>query len=253
MNLTRSMSVELNPACDLGEIHPHCPNRHPDRYKYSPYKKPITDDLFFEFWKWAREKHYFRGVVSMSNYNEPTLIIDRIRAIMARMKAIDPGQPFQLVTNREDGDYEKEFDIVKRSRYRGLTRLCTDAKPEFDGRILVADGEPAPYSSQPQFGHCLRGCHWELIIGFHGEVHLCCADWMCSEISGSICVDDWEECFQKWKSKVIRWHDEESYNRLPHLCRVCLNVNPSLHFREDVDLIRRLPPQRHKDFGVDLL
>jgi hypothetical protein len=94
-----------------------------------------------------------------------------------------------------------------------------------------------------------------LIIGFHGEWHLCCADWTCEESVGSICIDDWDALYYRWKEKArrIKWSNEGEYNALPRLCRSCLDINPSLHFREDVDLIRRLPPQKHKDWGTDLL
>lgn len=210
----------------------------------------------FDFWKWCREKHHFYGVCNMSNYGEPTLAIDQIRDLMRRIREVDPRQPFQLVTNREDHpEFEAEFDIVKRSRYRALIRLCLDGKPEMDNRTLATTGEGRPYSEAWPQGHCLRGLGWELIVDFYGNVAMCCADFSNECSSGSICIDNWDEIYDRWKarSRTIRWSNEAEYNALPRLCRACLDVNPSLHFREDVDLIRRLPPQRHKDFGVDLL
>lgn len=254
MNLTRSLSFEINRSCDMGKIHSRCPNMHPDRFRYGKSKIPLSSDAIFEFWKWGTAKHGFRGICNMSWYGEPTLALDQIRSLIARIKSVDPMQPFQIVTNREDGDFEKEFDIVKRSHYRSLTRLCDDGKPDFDNRTLSIQGEGKPYSSQPPFGHCLRGLGWEIGIDYYGSWCLCCADFTNEESVGSIMTDNWDQLYERWKAKAsrIRWTNEEEYNALPRLCRSCLDVNPSLHFREDVDLIRRLPRQKEKDFGTEV-
>jgi hypothetical protein len=246
MNLSRNLSFEINRECNLGKAHAgFCPNVHSDRYRWSKSPKPITDDLIFEFWKWCREKHYFRGLVNWNGMNEPTLVLDRIYKLMERMRAVDPGQPIQIVTNNERIELPG-FDVVKRSRYRKQTRLCDDGKQEFDNRLAALEGEGLAYDQVIPFGRCLRGMGWEIIIDFYGNWLLCCNDWRNEESFGSICEEDWETIYQRWeaKARTMHWTSEEEYNALPRMCRACLFVNPSMHFREDIDILRRLPEGR---------
>ncbi|MFH1009229.1 MAG: hypothetical protein V1800_17270, partial [Candidatus Latescibacterota bacterium] len=233
MNIARYLSFEINRTCDMGIQHAKfCPNQHPERYRYSLSKIPLNDDLIFEFWDWCVTAHHFRGIVTWSGYNEPTLVLDRIHKIMERMRAIDPWQPFQIVTNRQDGAFPA-FDIVKRSQYGDdpVKRSCDDGVTQLDNRIASAYGEGKPYDQAPQTGRCARGLGWEVTIDHWGNWCLCCNDWRCEESVGSIANESWDELFLRWKekSRLIEWKNREEYERLPRMCRSCIDVNPGLH------------------------
>jgi hypothetical protein len=244
LNCARNLSFEINRGCNMAELHTLCPSANPIRYKYSTSKKPITDDLIFDFWKWCTEKHYFRGILNWNGYNEPSLVINRIHGLLRRMRKIDPGLPSQLVTN-DDNFQSDEFEIIKRSRYgEGGTRLCDDRRPQFDNRLLAAlQGEGKPYTRMAPFGRCVRGMGWEIIIDYYGNWVMCCADFSCENSFGNIWKDDWEGIYQIACAQysAIRWTNEIEYYKLPRLCRACLSVNPSLHIREDIDIIRAWP------------
>ena len=233
MNIARYLAFEINRDCDLGIRHAaYCPNMHPERYMFSRSKIALSDDLIFEFWRWCVEKHHFRGIVTWSGYNEPTLALARIYNIMNRMRALDTWQPFQLVTNRRDGEFWG-FDIIKRSLYGTdpAKRNCDDGVAQLDNRIASARGEGKPYDLAPPSGRCARGLGWEVTIDYYGNWCLCCNDWRSEESIGAIDAEDWEELFLKWKikSRLIEWSNREEYERLPRMCRSCIDVNPGLH------------------------
>lgn len=222
MNILRYMSFEINRTCNLSVVHKDkCPISHPERYKFSHSKIPLSDEVILGFWRWARETKGFRGFVMWHSYNEPTYAMPRIRKLMAEMKAEDPWQPFQLTTNTRPD--VPGFDIVKFSDYEGGLRL--------DNRMATNTGEGKPYDEMPPKGWCGRGLGWECLIDYFGNWCLCCNDWRDEEAVGSIMVDDWERLYTAWKAKAktIQWHDEATYNALPRMCRSCLDKNPSLH------------------------
>jgi hypothetical protein len=221
-NILRYLNFEINRSCNLYHEHEgKCPIAHPERYLFGRKEKALTDDIIVEFWRWCKSKD-FRGLVMWHNYNEPTLVLKRIRGIMARIKAFDPGQPFQLTTNTMfpiEG-----FDIIKRSDY------AQGGKDKLDNRIASARGEGKPYAQMPPRGWCARGLGWELDIDNFGNWGLCCNDWRNEESVGNIWVDDWDALHKAFleKSERIRWNDEASYVALPRMCRSCMDVNPEL-------------------------
>lgn len=233
----------------MSHLHPQCPSGHPIRYKYSKSDKPIDDLLIISFWEWCTYKHYFRGILNWNGYNEPTMVIDRIVNLLHYMRKIDRGLPAQIVTN-DDKFQSDEFEIIKRSRYgAGGTRLCDDRRPQFDNRLAAAiGGEGKPYSQMAPFGRCVRGMGWEVMIDYYGNWCLCCADFSCEEAFGNIWKDDWDEIYEiaSEKYRKICWTNEAEYNALPRLCRACLSVNPSLHLREDIDIIRAWPERKKR-------
>jgi hypothetical protein len=243
MNIARNLSVEINRGCDMAHLHPMCPSASPERYRFSRSTRPITDDLIFDFWRWCTEKHGFRGILNYNGYNEPSLVIVRIHALLQRMRALDPFLPAQLVTNK-DNFQSSAFDIIKRSRYsEGGARLCDDRRPQFDNRLSTAYGEGKPYSQMAPFGRCVRGLGWEIMIDHYANWCLCCNDFRCEEAFGNLWLDDWDELYRigEAKAKTIRWTNEAEYCALPRMCRSCLDLNPSLHLREDIDIIRAWP------------
>jgi len=223
MNTLRLLTFEINNTCNNWVEHKNrCPISHPERYKFSTSNIVIGDKIILDFWRFCRTRG-FRGMILWHMYNEPVLVLNRILSLMKKMKEEDPFQPFQLTTSIP-GDYP-EFDNVKISDYEGGLQL--------DNRIETNTGEGKPYKDMPRHGLCGRGRAWEIPIDYFGNWCLCCGDWRCEESFGNIYDNDWETLYQKWekKRKTIQWHDEESYNALPRLCRACFDKNPSLSWK----------------------
>lgn len=223
MNIIRYLSFEINRECPLSKVHAgKCPISHPERYKFSKSKNVIRDEDILGFYI-ACKSQGFRGIVLWHMYNEPVLVLDRVRHLMKRIKAMDRYQPFQLTTSIE-GDYS-DFDIVKVSDYANGAEL--------DNRLLTCEGEGKPYSEMPKRGWCGRGLGWEIPIDNFGNWGLCCNDWRCEESIGNILQGSYLDLVKRFtkQRRRIRWHDEESYNALPRMCRACLDKNPSLSQR----------------------
>jgi hypothetical protein len=225
INVTRYLMFEVNQNCDLGDAHAsRCPNKHPQRSRFTKSSIPLTDVIIINFWNWCRSRG-FRGVVGWQFYNEPSLAWDRIQRLMRQMQRIDPMQPFSIISNNNNFQFPG-IDIVKRSYYN----LNPDPITQLDNRLAAIDGEGLPYENVPFMGSCVRGLCWEMIIDYFGNLVLCCNDWRCEEGSGSICTDtDWNGIYARWlKRSTIEWYDRDSYERLPRMCRSCMEVNPKL-------------------------
>jgi hypothetical protein len=228
LNILRYLSFEVGRTCVLSELHRgKCPISHPDRYKYSQSEIPLSSYNIMEVWQWARSKG-FRGIVMWHMYNEPVLELSRIRKLMLEMKKIDPLQPFQLTTSIPPPSISSEFDIFLHSDYHGGAQL--------DDRILTNTGEGRPYYKMPQKGHCGRGKGWEVIIDYYGNWCLCCNDWQCEELIGNIHNTSLDTLLNVWEDKRqrIMWTNKEEYEKLPRMCRACLDKNPSLAGRGGV-------------------
>lgn len=217
LNVMRYLSFEINKDCNLSQSHPQCPINHPQRYFYGEKNSFLNDEIIINFWKWCRLKKGFRGIVMWHSYNEPTLVIDRIRYLMRRMKKVDPIQPFQLITNSKIAIHG--FDLYKYTNY---------PDKQLDDRILSAKGEGHSYEDMVKInrstGWCRRGFGWEMIIDYHGNLMLCCNDWRCEESVGNIFTHNWSQLLERFitKSKSIRWENEEEYYNLPRMCRSCM-------------------------------
>ncbi len=227
MRTIRYLTFEISRDCDMATEHADkCPIAHPERYRWSASKRSIDDDLIFDFWAWARQEKHFRGIVMFNSYNEPTLSIERIRVLKARMLIVDPWQPFQITTN-SDMPLD-DFDIVARSHYGGPHYRGSSAT--LDNRMASAKGEGKPYREMKPVGRCGRGLGWEVLIDYFGNWCLCCNDWRNEESFGSIVNTSWETLYKDWTERRsgIKWETEAEYKDLPRMCRACLDVNPAL-------------------------
>src|SRR4030067_682296 len=127
MNVIRYLTFEINQTCPNTALHMgKCPISHPERYKFSTSNKLLSKDIIMEFWRWSRYKG-FRGIVLWHMYNEPVLVLEKIRKLMKTMRLEDIYQPFQLTTSIK-GNYT-DFNIVKFSDYGKKREL------ELDGMI----------------------------------------------------------------------------------------------------------------------
>jgi hypothetical protein len=217
------LTFEINPTCNLAQLHPKCPINDPDRYGFGETEHALTDDLIVTFWLWCRGQG-FDGIILWHLYNEPTLALTRIRTLQKRMQAIEPSQRFHLWTNAPKSLSLKGFDHVQLTDYR-------EVRPDaLDNRRASVTGEGKPYAKVTPSGSCGRGAGWELIIDHHGNWILCCNDWRCEESVGNIFNEDWPVLLARYEQKArIVWNDEASYQALPRLCRACIDVNPKLH------------------------
>jgi hypothetical protein len=205
----------------LGIAHEgRCPNLHPERFKFSSSEVSLTDEVILKFYIWCKRVHHFRGIVNWNGYNEPSLAWDRISGLICKMREIDSNQPIQIVTNSQTFQFPG-VDIVTRSYYGGPTL-------PLDNRIASIRGEGKPYEQSYRQGRCIRGMGWEIVIDHFGNWLLCCNDFRCEESIGSIVNMDWNVLFEKWqkKTQTIEWNDKEEYERLPRICRSCMDVNP---------------------------
>jgi len=220
LNTMRYLTFEVNRACPLRAQHPKCPIGHPERYRFGKQEAPLTDGLIMDFWRWCRERD-FRGIVLWHWYSEPALVLPRLRSLMREMRAEDPGQPFQLFTARKDLDLS-DFDLIKITDY--------ESDKELDDRIAAAfvEGDATPH--QPA-GWCGRGWGWELLVDHYANWCLCCNDWRAEESVGNLWRDDWSEMLRRYHAKAthLRWHDQDSWEALPRMCRSCMRGNFSLH------------------------
>lgn len=224
LNVIRYLDFEINNTCDMGHLHPKCPNRHPERYRFGDTANILTDEIIMAFWEWCRFNKGFRGIVLWHGYSEPTLELDRIYRLMDAMKKKDPWQAFRLLTNKPPTpEMEKRFDMIKFTNY--------DNGAELDDRITGIIGEGKPYSQVQRYGWCGRGFGWDTLIDYHGNWNLCCNDWRCEESVGNIFKDDWDELMAKFedKGRKLKWSNEEEYSRLPRMCRACIDVAWHLH------------------------
>ncbi len=224
MNIIRYMSFEVNRDCPLAQVHAEkCPVGHPERNLFSLSKKPIDDMLIWDFWRWSKTKG-FRGIILFHLYNEPALVMPRIKILMGYIKKQDPFQAFQL--NSAVIQADPEFDIVKFGDYKN------NGPETLDNRLLTNRGDGKPYEEMPRMGFCGRGMYWEIPIDNYGNWCLCCNDWRNEESIGNIHdTDKWEELYKKWKEKSqgLRWSNKVSYNNLPRMCRSCFDLNPTLY------------------------
>lgn len=218
------LTFEVNPNCNLAAIHPKCPINDPERYRFGRTDRVLQDEDILAFWRWCRDGG-FDGVVLWHLYNEPTLALGRITALMTQMQAEVPSQRFHLWTNHRSAVRLNAFTHVQ------LTDYAVVRPSDLDNRRASVTGEGRPYAeARKASGACGRGAGWEVIIDHHGNWLLCCNDWRCEESVGNIFVDAWPALLAWYQDKArIAWHDRESYEALPRLCRACMDVNPKLH------------------------
>lgn len=222
LSALRYLTFEVNADCNMAHVHPKCPVSDPERYMFGDTSRTLSDDDIVEFYNWAYQFQGFRGSVLWHLYNEPTLVLDRIRGLQSRIQQIVPDQHFHLWTNSPMKLVG--FHHVQHTNY-------ADVRPDdLDNRRASTSGEGRAYLEMQPEGRCGRSFGWEVIIDNHGNWLLCCNDWRCEEATGNILIDrDWEFLLEKFRGKAeIVWHDADSYAALPRMCRSCMDVNPNL-------------------------
>ena len=222
MKVMAYLTFEVNRTCDMIDVHKDkCPIAHKDRYLYSDSDTAITDTLVLNFYHWLHTVRKFDGVVGWTLYNEPTLVLNRIRYMMAHMKRMRPEQRFRLTTNKPDVPGFDEYCFSNYGKGNGA---------QLDNRMFIDTGDGKPYGEVKPRGRCRRGMGWEVIIDYFGNWCLCCGDWRNEESIGNIWGGVWDVLYEKWDAKrqTIRWSDQQSYDALPRMCRSCIDKAPRM-------------------------
>ncbi|HUS38545.1 MAG TPA: SPASM domain-containing protein [Pirellulales bacterium] len=225
------IEFELGSACNLGHMHPECPNLHPERYGNLDVSRELDDDTIISAAVDAYENLGFTGLVGWIYYNEPLLEADRMFHLMREIKWRAPRARFILWTNGmmipDDCERYRDFSQIVVSEYnsasrRGFDRLIShgiDAKllpnAKMDDRLVNIE-PTAPGNTEP----CLRP-FVELIIDNHGNSHLCCYDWQGKGTFGNIFDTPFAEIAATWRNQLPHIVGPQMDESAPGVCRAC--------------------------------
>ncbi len=199
MDKTQYLIFEIGTECNLGALHPKCPNRNPERYSALPSIVPTFDADILAIAKTMYRHLGFRGRIGWHYYNEPLCSAKRMWHLMDRIDAEVPEARYTLWTNGtllpEDCSQFARFEEIHVTDYgipehpvRNIAALVAAQHKTQIQRVRLDDRLHAigdVHSEEP--------CHrmfTEFIIDYWGNVRLCCYDW---QGVGSIRnVHDWE-------------------------------------------------------------
>ncbi|KKN79757.1 hypothetical protein LCGC14_0336120 [marine sediment metagenome] len=191
MHLTQFICFELGRECNLGHLHAKCPNTHPDRYKHVDTSQAMSDETIVDTAVALIQEHGFRGLIGFHYYNEPTLEMERMWRVAARIRTKETSAKFVLWTN---GTYAPPpyvdvvwslslFDEIHVTKYEQSKSLPGSPLAEksgrfvhqwpFDDRLSTTGDEPG----RPEFDAPCCRMFTEMIFDYYGNVHLCCYDW----------------------------------------------------------------------------
>ena len=232
MKLTGYLIFEVCRDCNLGDVHPRCPNRHPQRYGTLPVDEPLSDDKIVSIARAMYMEHGFRGRVGWHYYNEPLMDAERMFLLMERITVQVPQASFVLWTNGtllpEDENMElfRRFDEIRVTDYR------LSATPVWHVAALVAvqpktrvhawglDDRLHAIGDQVSYKPCHR-MFTEFIIDYFGNVHLCCFDWQGFGSIGNVRADSLPGLIQKWREVRRQIGVPEMNADSPDVCLHC--------------------------------
>lgn len=245
LSLVQLLNFELGSGCNLGPVHPECPNLHPERYGSLDTSQELDDDTIVHCAVQAYRELGFSGMVGWHYYNEPLLRAGRMFALMERIRSEVPKARFLLWTNGmlipEECEQYKQFEQIIVSGYndqgrRGVERLTAKKinarwidKPELDNRLvqvepIVKPGEmltlPAGWSIQVDESPCLRP-FVEFIVDAYGNTHLCCYDWQGKGTLGNVIVGDFAAIAKRWRDQLPHIAGKKMSLCAPGVCQSC--------------------------------
>lgn len=222
MEKLQLLCFEICKRCNLSDVHNWCPSGKPrfeDRSTTPNIKQMVNflDECIMSG---------FTGKVAYHYYNEPTLDLKRCRELSQGVK--ERGLKSVLWTNGTYDGKENLYDIFDEiyiTEYKETNcDSCEKVIPyQPDDRLKVYDIQQN-FDTKP----CYRPEVIELIVDYHGFIHICCADWKNEIKIGNICLDDHEDIIEKW-NKV---RDQIKANVLPDVCKRCqrLEKSPALYY-----------------------
>lgn len=186
------LSFEIGGSCDFSVEHPWCPSNNPTRYRDAK-TLPATDDHFLNFLDSALARN-FSGLVAFHYYNEPAQQAERCEKLI---EEIDKRKIKTLLwTNgyKVSPELLPSFDYVFRTGYEknGKGKLVP-FQP--DDRLQIYDTAPSAVECA-----CYRPMILEMIVNYHGDMRLCCADWAGSAHIGNIQIDPHDDLFARWET-----------------------------------------------------
>lgn len=239
MKATQLLSIELGPECNLGQIHPRCPNRNAERFAHVTTKFGLlSDEKIIEFVCRAHEDG-FAGYVCWHYYNEPLLYKERMFRLMKEIRERVPSSKFYLWTNgtsfpekmpdfqmfsgafiSDYGNYDKRaVEMLKRILGPQNVKLRSVS---LDDRLRADQGE---LSYRP----CSRMLA-EMPIDCYGNVHLCCYDWRGVGFGSPLNIQEfpYEVIIERWQRVRDSIAGMEMASNAPTVCRWCKMRSPRL-------------------------
>lgn len=240
MEKLRYMSFEINNECPLTEKHPKCPRNIADRYALSRSKDPIAVDDIAGFFRYCAERRGFGGLVNMHDYNEPLETPERIMEIMDRI----PEARISVWTNGVLLKNEEPYiEIVERcaemmvtvypetniEAVRELRRRYPHIRTQH-GRLDNRMVEHVIPGNGQNFAGCNR-VNFDIVIGYYGDVHMCCSDWRGEIVVGNIKTDPYSDILQVWqlyRESLVKRPAPGGFGMLPRICQVCFTREPHI-------------------------
>lgn len=228
MNLTQFLIFEISDKCQLGDVHPACPNKHADRYRLLDTSGPLTDKEIVDIAAEMYMRHGFRGCIGWHYYNEPLLSQERILILAKEIKERVPEARFVLWTNGGHGidinpacieahDYVMVTDYG--SQYAPQIGLISShaknlkvMKAAFDARLHIPRNNG--------FAPCKRP-FVELVVDYYGNVHLCCHDWLGEVGIGNVKTSDLSDIVDRWRNIRNSISGRRMLDTAPERCLSC--------------------------------
>ena len=230
MNLTQYLIFEIGTECNLGALHPKCPNRHPGRYGKLPTTRSVSNERFAEIADVMYNCEGFRGRIGFHYYNEPLVSIGRMWLLMNMITNRVPEARYTLWTNGtllpEDCSQFARFEEIHVTDYgladhpvRNSARLFA-AQPKTQIQRVRLDDRLNAIGED----HSEKPCHrmfTEFIIDYWGNVHLCCYDWAGQGSIGNIHTEGLQELVTRWQHARGRMAGEWMIPSAPESCFRC--------------------------------
>ena len=212
LSTTQFLILEVGSFCNLGKIHPKCPNA--IRTPSGP--NTLTDEIILQCIDDAYTKFNFTGLVGWHYYNEPMVEYKRIFSLMEKypngryiLWTNGTLQPDDPRINLFEQVYCTEYTKINRDYYKGCKSVSV-FPPKFDDRLKDTKSLPE------NMNRCVRP-NIELTIDNWGEAHLCCQDWRGEVKIGNL----WEDGFEAIVTKKYEIMERMKNRDLPERCKKC--------------------------------
>lgn len=235
------LSLEMGLACNLGHLHPQCPNSlGADRYAALPRDRRLADADIVKTAQTFYADYDFRGWVNFSFYNEPTLELERLFRLVDAVRDVAPEVKFMLLTNGtrlpEKVEPFKVFDWI------GVTDYGNTETPDPIRLLALIDAVGiGHYTPEPRGVFVLKGkldrrmrglgtdrsdspCVYpfkDLTIDAFGNAHLCCFDWRGQANLGNVITDGVPEVLTRWERVVRSISGAKMTEDAPASCTCC--------------------------------
>ena len=233
VNLTQYLIFEIGTECNLGALHPKCPNRHPGRYGNLPTDQPVSDDLIVAIAEAMYRDYGFTGHIGWHLYNEPLCQADRMWRLMDMVDARVPRATYTLWTNGtllpDDCSQFARFAKVHVTDYmlperpiRNLAAMVA-AVPVQNIQLqhFTLDDRLNAIGDEVVKGPGCNRMFTEFIVDYWGNVHLCCYDWAGSGSVGNVQDEGLEVCLERWAEVRRRVSGKSIFLDAPETCLKC--------------------------------